>query len=149
MQSLFNLLRDREQRLLSGWSLVFAWLARVNPLDEEDACPEQRQRLTCLGWRNAGRSPGFCVYLGHGDSWSISMNAHSFFNAQVWDLRSQNLSIKDIAGEANLDPRVVLQRLSFDGFNQYTVTESELEEAGLEWWDAQEFGIEVVSGTDA
>ena len=28
---MFNLLRDREQRLLSGWSLVFAWLARVNP----------------------------------------------------------------------------------------------------------------------
>ena len=77
------------------------------------------------------------------------MDPHSFFNAQVWDLRSQNLSIKDIADQANLDAKVVLQRLSFDGFNQYAVIESELEEAGLEWGDAQEFGIELVSGTDA
>jgi len=72
------------------------------------------------------------------------MDSHSFFNSQVWDLRSQNLSIKEIADEANLDPSDVIQRLSFDGFNQYTVSESELQEAGLDESHAQEFGIEVV-----
>ena len=93
--------------------------------------------------------PGILCMIWREDGCSIPMDPHSFFNAQVWDLRSQNLSIKDIADQANLDPRVVLQRLSFDGFNQYTVTESELEETGLEWGDAQEFGIEVVRGTVA
>ncbi len=72
------------------------------------------------------------------------MDAHSFYNVQVWDLRSRNFSIQEIADEANLDPIDVVQRLSFDGFNQYTVTASELQEAGLDGPDAEQFGIDVV-----
>lgn len=71
------------------------------------------------------------------------MNSHAFFNAQVWDLRSDGLSIREIADQANLDPEVVLQRLSFDAFNKYTVTEHELQEAGLDWSDANRYDIEV------
>lgn len=73
----------------------------------------------------------------------LAMNSHSFFNAQVWDLRSQGLSIQEIADQANLDPEVVVQRLGFDGFNKHTVTEAELEEAGLDWSVAQKHGLEV------
>lgn len=46
------------------------------------------------------------------------MNSHAFFNAQAWDLRSEGLSIREIADQVNLDPEVVLQRLSFDAFNK-------------------------------
>ena len=48
----------------------------------------------------------------------LSMNSHAFFNAQAWDLRSEGLSIREIADQVNLDPEVVLQRLSFDAFNK-------------------------------
>ena len=71
------------------------------------------------------------------------MNSHSFFNAQVWDLRSEGLSIAEISEKASLDPEVVVQRLSFDAFNKYTVTEAELIEAGLDWSVANRYGIEV------
>ena len=129
VQSVFNFqMPEGDQHLLKAW----VQLLMIGPSMAE-----------------SGQSPGSCVCIWREDGCSIAMDPHSFFNAQVWDLRSQNLSIKDIADQANLDPKVILQRFSFDGFNQYTVTESELEEAGLEWGDAQEFGIEVVSGTDA
>lgn len=71
------------------------------------------------------------------------MNSHSFFNAQVWDLRAQGLSIQEIADQANLDTEVVVQRLGFDGFNKYSVTESELEEAGLDSSVAEKHGLDV------
>lgn len=71
------------------------------------------------------------------------MDAHSFFNAQVWELRSEGLSIREIADKASLDPEIVVQRLGFDAFNTYTVTESELEEVGLDWSVANRHGLEV------
>lgn len=73
------------------------------------------------------------------------MNSNAFFNAQVWDLRSQGLSISEIAEQANLDPETVVQRLGFDEFNNFVVTESELEEAGLDWSVANKHGVEVSS----
>lgn len=76
------------------------------------------------------------------------MDSHSFFNAQVWDLRSQGLTIKEIAEQANLDPETVVQRLGFDAFNSYVVTESELAEAGLDWSVANKHGVEMESGGD-
>lgn len=72
-----------------------------------------------------------------------SMNFHSFLNAQVWDLRSQGLSIKEISEQANLDPRTVVQRLGFDAFNNYVISESELEEVGLDLSVAKKYGVEV------
>jgi hypothetical protein len=74
---------------------------------------------------------------------TIQMDPNSFLNLQVWDLRSQGLSISEIAKQSNLDPKVVLQRLGFDAFNKYVVTEAELEEANLDWSDAHRHGIEV------
>lgn len=71
------------------------------------------------------------------------MDSHAFFNVRVWNLRAQGLTIKEIADESNLDPESVLQRLGFDGLNEYSVTESELEEAGLDLSVAEKYGLEV------
>ena len=73
------------------------------------------------------------------------MSAHELFNVQVWDLRSQGLSVKEISDQASLEPTDVIQRLSFDGFNQYRISTEELEEVGLEWTDIHEHGIEIFS----
>jgi orotate phosphoribosyltransferase-like protein len=71
------------------------------------------------------------------------LDSSQLFNSMVWDLRSEGLSISEISDRANLDAETVVQRLSFDAFNRYTLTESELEAAGLDLSVASRYGIEV------